>query len=106
MTDAEVICNFMEPEGANYRRKWWQAILKDGRLRVDNPVEPVTLTLDRLHEVEARLTVKQRMDYAEEFGCFCGFHVFNGLHATADQKIKALATILRSAAKEATDAKE
>jgi hypothetical protein len=66
---------------------------------------PVRLTLDALHEVEARLTDEQWGAYREwfmvdhqmdrhrvPFGTYL-------LHASSEQKIKALAEVLRAALK-------
>src|SRR5438552_14772929 len=105
MTDKEIICTFMEPRD-KYRvggicprsmLDWWQS---DCQSLTDN--FPVKLTLDHLREVEARLTNEQWLAY---MGNLWGApldvlevleisHVKNMLHASAEQKIKALASVI------------
>ena len=102
ITDAEVICTFMEPfPGPGDRREsdWWpintgQSGLGPFRRRARK------LDLDALHEVETRLTDKQQWDYSDllvksvwkVYGSEATFPV---IHASAADKIKALATVLR-----------
>lgn len=91
----------MEPT-SGIRDKWW--VLLDPNA----PWRPVPLTLDRLHEVEARLMDLQWKRYRSEFRQVVersdGTHskdlwVRSALHATAEQKIKALAAVIRAEAK-------
>lgn len=84
MTDAEVICTFMEPKPDPEELRLWL---------------PGSLTLDALWEVEERLTAEQFAAYIERLED--GWDI-NGLardyglvHARAEQKIKALAAVLR-----------
>ena len=92
MTDEEVICAFMEPE-ADLRIdsdfEWWGQIWSNGV----RSVFPRTLTLDALWEVEERLTTLQAVNYA---GLLLDGQEGWTWHATAAQKIKALATVLRA----------
>jgi hypothetical protein len=90
VTDEEMICNFMEPKpegrpssygsGEVWWRWGWRYI---GWL-------PRPLTLDALWEVEARLTDEQCSRYTRELVMLPWLW-----HATAAQKIKALAAVLR-----------
>ncbi len=108
----------MEPEAAHARVidsaarwKWW---VFDWAGRGDGPY-PRHLTLDALHEVEARLTGEQRTEYrrqlclaiwdlAESDGHFklANVEMTQGqlmdllIHATAVQKVRALASTLQS----------
>lgn len=95
MTDEEVICGWMEKRPSyesggtgHSARHWW----------LSNPHHdnwwPTELTLDRLREVEERLTDSQWELYFLAWpGRFLGFRGF--VHASAEQKIKALAEVLR-----------
>ena len=103
-TDEEVICEWMEPDyrktyanaGDPSKGGWW----KRGQIcwfRVD-------LTLDRLHEVEARLSDEQWQQYREEL-CFAWQAMEPHydlakmyIHATAATKIAALAAVIRAEA--------
>ncbi len=101
LTDAEVICGFMEPrptETDGWSRVditpsalgWWEF---DGD---DDCWLAIALDLDALHEVEARLTDAQWYKYGALIG---GDHVTfwalrDCLHAAAEQKIRALVTVL------------
>lgn len=79
-TDEEVICEWMEPPLSHER-------------------VPIRLTLDRLHAVEARLNDKQWQKYLGEFldDEWHGWRAHrNLLHATAAQKIAALAAVIRA----------
>jgi len=105
MSDEAVICDFMEP-GADARAdsdfEWWGQIWSNGM----RTIHPRNLTLDALWEVEERLKpdytkwqqyidlmmgrklyhFRKILDYAD---------ITDVAHATAAQKIKALATVLR-----------
>lgn len=109
MSDEEIICAWMEPKPnilagdcVGLPHQWWR------RVGITSEVEPVRLTLDRLHEVEKRLTDAQWRHY-------CGLMFQHAkrpdanpiqdlttatrkalLHATVAQKIKALAAVLRA----------
>ena len=96
-SDAEVICAWMEPKPdnrtTNVQTNWWMFLC------LDSGWVPRKLTLDRLWEVEERLTEKQRGEY---------YFIFwerrdrenwwTLLHATSEQKIKALAAVIREGA--------
>jgi hypothetical protein len=123
MTDAEVICAFMEPIS-----KWTNAAKKQGigpdghrtwvwwewRPMTDPFIFPKRLTLDRLREVQERLTDAQWESYEEQMTGQQVFDEMDGvyrspkfprgwsverflLHASAEQKIAALAAVLRDA---------
>ena len=99
MTDEEVICEFMEPhESMNWI--WW-------KINRDMTVIHRELTLDALWEVEERL--KQDYTKWEQYvDLMMGRKLYHfrkildyaditaTIHATAAQKIKALATVLRN----------
>lgn len=96
MSDEEIICTWMEPPTtARFPERWWYAI---GSKR-----QPCTLDLDALHEVEARLTYHQLLQYQQLLlnqQIFMLMQVnyedlWRLLHASAADKIKALATVLR-----------
>jgi hypothetical protein len=85
MTNVEIICTFMEPH--------WKT-----RMPYAYPFNPAvmpTLDLDALHEVEARLTYAQWDGYGAAMASLVGRTAPNLLHASAEQKIKALAAVLR-----------
>jgi hypothetical protein len=100
MTDEELICRFMEPvpgfRGIDYPHSvggWW--IAENGKQ--SRPAD--SITLDALHEVEERLTEKQGWDYLaalqSETADIPGWAFRHLWHATAKQKIAALAKVLR-----------
>jgi len=110
MTDAEVIAEFMEPRGG---ATWWvlvgwHNVERDG-INYPDKSRPIftprtPLDLDALYIVEGRLSEEQWERYYHQFGSFSnGGLVWNtpdrqyrwALHATAEQKVKALATVLR-----------
>lgn len=115
MSEEEVICEWMEPrpdvvdDGADpnacykWPHRWWKWYRdRNGHL-------PRELDLNALHEVEARLSDKQWLDYRREFRLVVervngtwplGQRSKDMLHATAEQKIRALASVLRGAAHE------
>lgn len=105
MTDQEVICAWMEPqpllsEGAMQEARqpypyWWTV-----HDEIAGEWQPRILALDALREVEARLTYAQWSDYSHGLG-FASFGepVVRAkllIHASAEQKIEALAAILRN----------
>ena len=115
MTDAELICTFMEPhapkDGTGYPsgvlkkfspEGWWRysmvsCLWKLPTLTVGSPLE----SLGRLHLVEERLTERQWRDYQRlltEPVWSSSNPAVDGkamIHATAEQKIRALAAVLR-----------
>lgn len=110
MTDAEVICSFMEktPRRVRYfdehmsSATWWRRdiVQNNGQGIVYSDWTPCELTLDALREVQRRLTDEQWHEYERGLRCvpFDGpvnsvTRVF--IHATAEQKIRALAVVLR-----------
>lgn len=112
MTDAEVICGWMQPKPAlrQTEGEWelaicatslgWWLLTTTGYERGDEPIiVPADLTLDRLREVEARLTEEQWVHYGILMeNRPVGMRLSKALlHASADQKIKALAAVLRGA---------
>lgn len=102
MSDAEIICAFCEPKPTDTLpdtvrgTKWWRLSLKGYLARWI----PKYLGLDALHEVEARLTDEQWDRYASLMMDPAGIrHTRFLLHATAGEKIKALAAVLRAEVK-------
>jgi hypothetical protein len=107
-SDEEVICGFIEPKppvadqqhaetmdlcGSGLKSPlgfWWCTGGYDEPYRW----RPRPLTLDGLHEVEIRLMMAQRKQY-ESLILADDPDVFDLLHTTARQKIKALAAVLR-----------
>ena len=89
LSDKEVICEFMKPGGntAAEQAAFWWCHISGGRRMTK------ALTLDALWEVEERLI--------RDFNtAWCVYRanletITCAIHATAAQKIKALATILR-----------
>lgn len=106
MTDAEVICGFMEPmptgglEGwmksgfLSPEGGWWVLTIDDGGEYLW--VADTHLTLDSLHEVEERLTPEQLSLYDMLLRNGRGYPTYVW-HADAPQRIKALAAVLREA---------
>lgn len=104
MTDAEIICEFMEPKPASSERgkhvpadRWWDWDLRSPEWF------PVELTLDKLHDVEAKLTDEQWRHYEK---LLAHGHWDNGpasllfivkahVHADAATKLRCLAAVLR-----------
>lgn len=95
LSNEEVICTFMEPKPRFTEvpdvsvGRWW--------VWFADANEPIALTLDRLHLVEARLT-NQWGSYVNEMlkdnpSVWTEAKLL--LHATAEQKIRALASVLR-----------
>jgi hypothetical protein len=105
MTDAEVICAFMEsrpefvpidyggPKEDRWEHRWWKWYAAGSPPRH----LPVALNLDKLHEVEARLSEGQWESYRDYMAASAphgdGYERFL-LHADAEQKIKALAAVI------------
>lgn len=92
MTDEEVIASFMEPKptwsSSDRNGEWWWCW--------DHRWHSCKLDLDALHEVEARLTNEQWDAYANLMMDPAGIHHTRFLlHASAEQKIEALAAVLR-----------
>jgi hypothetical protein len=105
MTDTGIICAFMEPrpdhlqQGTCTTNGWWVR-------RIGGECEAASLTLDALHEVEEKLTDEQWDAYYHQFGAYgregltwtAPDRLYKwALHASAEQKIKALAAVLRPA---------
>lgn len=99
MTDEEIICTWMEPlpgfRGINYPKSvagWWTA--PNGQAKT-----PTTLDLDALHEVEAQLTEElwEKYEIALWAEITPNERIYDRewIHATASDKIKALAAILK-----------
>jgi hypothetical protein len=109
LTDQEIIAGFMEPMPANTERGergisecgWWERRFSVPNQRFRHwPNSDKTDSLDALHEVEARLTDEQWTKYADLMMDPSGLkHTRFLLHATAEQKIRALAQVLREGAK-------
>ncbi len=93
MKNDEIICRWMEPTLSKNSGKWM--------LWTGFNFLPRHLSLDALHEVEAKLTDEQWTEYR---GWFMVEHSMAGhkvplgsylLHVTAEQKITALAAVLK-----------
>ena len=105
MTDAEVVAMWMEritKPPHNRDSQWWKSTIV-----IDAGGEPVykwipcKLTLDALHLVEERLTSGPRSQWEKYLAILAeddprGCNVQRKVHATTEQKIKALATVLRN----------
>jgi hypothetical protein len=105
-SDASVICRFMEPQPYSRTRSrdseggWWRLVGADRKSSVWEPTR--YLTLDLLHQVEERLTPGQCSQYERELYYamrnakrkLIGVYAW---HASAEQKIRALAVVLRAA---------
>jgi hypothetical protein len=119
MTDQEVICAWMEPKPDkgpfDFRPwsdgtpgGWWEAVPEARFCSPVNEWLPRTLTLDALWEVEERL-VSEALEFESEKSSeqFCRMRLhdyqrqlikttnWQQWHATAEQKIKVLAQVLR-----------
>lgn len=113
LTDAEVICAFMEPlaaiectsGGQRSMLDWWRRETAWSDTLKWKPWVPCRLTLDACHEVEARLSEDQRDEYVKILlwdtinpqGRRTIRDTFGLMHAKAEQKVKALAVVMRSA---------
>lgn len=109
MTNQEIICTFMEPRpSAGFATDtasiggWWRRYAGVGRSRPDwqskpfnGPWLPHVLTLVELWEVEERLTDEQWEAYSLVLVPSGDRFVRDRIHATPEQKINALAAILR-----------
>ncbi len=108
-TDEEVICAWMEPKPeankAYVVRSWWRSrTLLTGSAAgrgcfVIADIIPRTLTLDALHEVEARLTDEHWVSYLISLvpKSLSGWtELRDATYATAEQKVKALAAVIRA----------
>jgi hypothetical protein len=110
MTDQEVICTWMEPKPTAAASStvsagaWWNryaGVQRSGPAWVltpfSGPWEPCPLTLDALWEVEERLTPEQQGQYTTALLAIIAVPFRCGWtwHATPEQKIKALASVLR-----------
>ncbi len=108
--EAELICAFMEPKptvrnphGDN--EVWWQwgwrftgPSLPQQETSHEDCWLPRKLTLDALREVEARLTYEQQWSYIEALrDKQVTAPTWWYLHASAEQKIKALSSVIRGA---------
>ena len=112
MSDAEVICGWMEPmplespgaycerihaDGGNHTwPDWWEESEEYG-----GEWQPTTIALNECHEVEAQLTEEQWNEYQSMLDAYCLSWPFGKLnwwaiHATAEQKVKALAAVIRA----------
>lgn len=127
LDDEEVICEWMEPDGLSkpfdgpeeaHPYRWWKwymrfpAGLQSGQRRHIN----IDLTLDRLHQVEERLTDGQWLQYSvccwkwyTEAATGNDYEISHLnrwrkvlIHLTAEQKIKALAATIRATKPHAT----
>jgi hypothetical protein len=97
MTNEEIIATFMESK-PDYHLCFWECSKLGWWIRGVNTVHPTPLTLDRLHEVESRLTKPEWMRYwslLEIVGDLGNHYKIRMIHATAAQKIEALANVLR-----------
>lgn len=103
LSDQEVICGFMEPrpkwtaqiEPHEWQYRWWKWYTDKNHRHL-----PIPLTLNECHAVEERLTDEQWREYEWQLICVPFDGVVNSmsrvyLHATAEQKIRALAAVLR-----------
>ena len=105
LTDAEVISTFMEPLPERHTRSrdseggWWRWIGIGQGSHWEVPVVGC-FTLDRLREVEGRITELQWTKYEYELADAsirrhgCALTQFF-IHASADQKKQALAAVIR-----------
>jgi hypothetical protein len=110
VTDQEVICAWMEPEPIAAAAStvsaggWWKryaGVQRSGPAWVLTPFSgpwlPRALTLDTLWEVEERLDAYQKGQYTTALLAIIAVPFRCGWtwHATPEQKIKALAAVLR-----------
>lgn len=109
MTDAEILCGFMEkrPEAGPWSHRPWRSLSRGGWWTASddrNPDTapdvwfPVALTLDRLRLVEARLTDMQWLLYQTALSGDTPEDQVRWrdlIHASAEQKITALAAVLK-----------
>lgn len=100
LSDAEVICEFMEPRRP-WEGPWWKIRGPwDDVATPDNSRHvPRTLTLNECHEVEGWLTDEQWRAYRNAIlrgADMMGPWMVRLIHATAEQKTAALASVLRT----------
>ena len=108
-SDQEVISRFMEPNPRSRTRSrdsehgWWRLIGIDRKTAEWVPIGSLPashITLDRLYEVEELLNQGQWKTYTDllidDPDAISGYFEFGLIHASAAQKIKALAEVLRS----------
>ena len=103
LSDAEIVCSFMEPkpDAARVENDWWTDEIQLIRGEHRSEVVPVDLTLDRLWLVEEQLDDQLWYDYCLSLDGLIGYKVTTTslfrsyVHVSAEQKIKALAAILR-----------
>ncbi len=91
MTDAELICGWMDNTREN--PDWWE--LKNFAMTIC----PIALDLEALHEVEAKLADIQWLLYCTALSDGTAdvdlpHTAWRNIHATAEQKITALANVL------------
>jgi len=107
LSDAEVICMWMEPRPkdgsgskvATPESRWW-VYSYEVRVHIFHwKWHPNTLDLDALHEVEAKLSDEQQWAYIEALRGKYNMPTWHFVHASAEQKIKALAITLREEVK-------
>jgi hypothetical protein len=104
MSDEETICSWMEPKPYDFTNdvNWWACRVTCG-IYIFTPRQ---LDLDALHEVEGKLNWRQWRDYEMSLGEViersidptmrpAGANVKDFIHATVQQKITALAAVLR-----------
>ncbi len=107
MTDIEIICAWMEPRPYSRTRSrdsedgWWRLVGFDRKSAKWGPVQDWLITLTLLRKAEVRLSDGQCSIYDREL-----YHAIlhskpkpRNLyvwHATVEQKIKALAEVLRA----------
>jgi hypothetical protein len=96
LTDEEVICTRMDP--GREEGEWWVEKNFAPCFGNSHTICPQALTLDRLHEVEKQLTEEQWWAYELELSRVVrhmGSTALGFIHASAAQKIKAQAIVLR-----------
>lgn len=101
-SDAEVICAWMEPKPTlpdywtgteRSPSRWWILVGTNGG---GMAWLPITLNLGALWVAENRLTDERQWEYIEALRENRNAPTWGFLHATAEQKIKALALVLRN----------
>ncbi len=113
LSDAEVICSFMEnkPARGPWSQRpwhsvspagWWVASEDRNVFTAPNEWFPIKLTFDRLWEVGERLTDEQRLEYWMELskGGPPETGYWRIANAKAAQRITALASVLRGTSTE------
>ena len=111
LNDAEIICGWMEPRPKDGSgpvvttpdSRWWVYNYTSDGANFDWNFVLSTLTLDALHEVEARLTDQQGWftRLLVPLPPITSMQYFRLVaNATAEQKVKALAAVVREASRE------